>query len=425
MADTTNTVATLEGLFKEVYAKNVESLVPGTAKCAQKIPFVPVEEREGLSLNFPVALTRAHGFVLAGSGTDVFDLPDAEAAIHKNASVKGIQFLLKETVSFRAMAKALGYEGEARTRAFVQATKHVVENMLESTAFVREIQLLHGGGDGSEAANVGGIGVVSSVSGSGPYDVVLTEESWASGIWAGMENGYVDAYDTTLATKRNSGDLQVTGVDIDNRTIELTGTQSGLTGTDVLYFRGSQANEMAGLKRSITNSGTLHGISAANYNLWGGNSLAAGSAAFTFQKLLSAINKAVNRGLSEDVCCMISPVTWSDLLDDLSSLRRYADRAGGSLEQGANHLKFYSQNGSIEIIPHLFMKQGEACVFPHGRVVRVGATDITFQLPGGTDKFLQPLEGKSAYQMCCYWLQGLVVKQPAKCVYVTGIVNGT
>ena len=425
MVDVANSLSTLNGIFKEVYGSAVEDLLPGSAKLARKIGFVPDSEREGAAFNFPVVLTREHGYALSSASTDPFALQDAEAAVHRNARIQGVQFALKSLVSYAAMSDALKSTGENRTRAFVMATKHVVENMVESAAFVREIQMIHGGGSGAEAANVGGIGVVSAVSGAGPFTLTISDESWAAGIWAGMENGYVDVYDTTLATKRNSTDLQVTDVDVANKQIEVTGTATGLAATDVVYLRTAQANEMAGLKRSITNTGSLHGISATTYNLWGGNSNSAGSAAFTFQKLLSAINEAVSRGLYEDVCCVISPATWSDLLNDLSSLRRYADRQGGTLTQGADAIQYYSQNGLVEIMPHIFMKDGEACIFPPARVHRVGSTDITFLLPGGEDKFLVPTLTNTAYAMQCYWKQSVIVKHPAKCTYVTGIVNAT
>ena len=420
MADVSNTTATMDGLFKEVYG-DVERVIPEVAKLARVIPFVAEDEKEGKSFNFPVVLTREQGFTLDSDYGSAFTLNDAEAAVSRNASINGIAYVGKALVSYGAMSTALKSEGEARTRAFVKATKHVVENMAQTAAFVREVELMHGGGADAEAANVGGIGVVSSIASS---TVTITDASWSAGIWSGMENGFVDIYDTTLATQRNSTDLQVTDVDIAAKEFTFTGTQSGTVATDVVYFRGAQGNEMAGLKRSITNAGSLHGISAATYSLWQGTTETVTSQ-LTFQKVLKALNVPVAKGLASTTCAVVSPPTWTDLNNDLAALRRYSDKAGGYIEQGAEAITYYGQSGVVEIVPHLYQKDGEAHLFPKDHVCRVGSADLTFMLPGGTDKFLVPVRTSSAYEMQCWWHQGFLLKHPGKAAVVTGIVNST
>lgn len=423
MADVANSTVTAEGLFKKLYGDKLERLIPSSVEVAKRIPFVPQNKRQGESYNMAVNLTREHGWTLEDGSTNPFTKPDSKASVTKQASVKGSQFLEKSTISYLAMSQANTTNGISE-RAFAMASSYVVESMLETAAFVRELVLMYGGGQGAEAANVGGIGLIASATGSGPYEVVLTEASWASGIWAGAEGMKVDVYDTTLANDK--GNFEVTAVSIENRTLELTGSISGsFAANDVIYLNNGYQNEAAGLKRSITNTGTLHTISAATYNLWGGNSFLAGGAAFTFQKLLSALNRSVSRGLRGKVCALISVATFSDMLNDLSALRRYVQDTGGKLTQGAQSLEYHYQGGMVEVVPHIFMKNGEAAFLPDNCAVRIGSTDITFKIPGGMDRFLEDDPSVSAYRMQCYWHQGLLVKHPAKCTWVTGIVNST
>jgi len=56
-----NTVASLNGLFKEVYSDNVKNLVPDSAKLIKMIPMMKKEKLMGNQFNFPVIVSLENG----------------------------------------------------------------------------------------------------------------------------------------------------------------------------------------------------------------------------------------------------------------------------------------------------------------------------------------------------------------------------
>lgn len=418
-----NDVLTMDGLFREVYANEVEGLVPDSDLLAKLIEFVPQEQREGNLYHQPVILTREQGYTLNGASATVgtaFALNAAEAAQSQDAQVQGIEFVLQSAISYGAASRLLKTPEAGRVRAFVQGSQYLVENMIETASFVREVQLLYG------QTGIGVVGVANGPATTTTQSYTITDAQWASGIWAGMENGFVDAYDTTLVTKRNAADVQVTLIDVDTKTVTLIGAAADLdaiVATDVFSLRGGIVNDMAGLDKQLTNSGTIFNINAANFSLWKPNSFSANAGPLSFTKLIQALNKPTSRGLKEPFCFIVSPATWTDVMNDLSALRRYTESAGGSLEQGSESLTFYSQSGHIEIKPHIYVKAGEAFGFPPGKAVRVGSDDITFRLPGGNDRFFENLQQNAGYGLRCYFNQAWIFRTPARGVKITGIVN--
>jgi hypothetical protein len=411
--------AVASALLKEVYGDELKDLVPKAARLQKDAKFVSRDKQEGNLYHQPVKVTRSHGWTLSTSG-DAFPLNQAQPARTADAQVRGSSFVLREVISYDAAAKLLSGKGESRKRAFVAGSAFMVENMTETAAFVLEMQLLHGQRD---------IGVVSSVSGSGTTRTyVLTAATFIPALWAGLENGYVDAFDTTGATQRNAtGSFQVTAVNVESRSITLSGIDAELTATvatDKFYLRDTKSAGMTGLLSIASNSGTLFNISASTYSLWAGNSYSAGSAALSYIKILQAMNKPVNRGLMSDVIGYVSPKSWTDCMNDLSALRQYVGKAGGEIEQGSDGIKFHGQSGSMELVPHILMKPSEAVFFPKGELMRPGASELTFQTPGKSDKELfEHLPDHAGYGLRNYWNQALFCAAPAKCLLVTDIVN--
>jgi hypothetical protein len=137
----------------------------------------------------------------------------------------------------------------------------------------------------------------------------------------------------------------------------------------------------------------------------------------------AAIALAVGRGLQTEVDVFVNPNSWQNLLNDQAALRMYTS-AGGTFENGAEKLSFMSQNGKVNVISHLFVKEGDAFIIPMSKVGRFGATDITFNIPG-TDSgrvFIQ-VDQKACFEYRCYSNQTVFLEAPAQAVYVNNIVN--
>lgn len=412
-----NTTTTLSGLFKEVYANELRNLIPENVMLQKMIPFVESSKEIGNKYHQPVQVSHEHGITYASADSGAFALNAAIASQFKDAQVDGSQMLLRSSMSYEAAARASNDK-----KAFVKATSLMVTNMVNSMAKRLEIGILYGRS---------GIGKKLSQTGAGTTRAyTLDTASWAAGIWAGSESMAVDFYNVSTKLNTNA-DVVVTSVDLDLRIVNVSGNAADLTAIDAvaladIYFKGAFGNEFAGLDKIITNSGVLFNIDASLFALWKGNTYSAGSAALSLTKILSAVAKGVERGLDEAVVCLVSPKTWSNLASDQASLRRYDDsyRAGG-LDNGAEKFTFHGQNGKIEVLSSIYVKEGEAFIFPPKRLKRIGALDISFKMPGRQQQedFFIELANSAGYELRSYTDQSLFCDSPAKLIKITLIVN--
>lgn len=418
-----NTTSSLNGLFKSVYGDDYKSLMPETAKLLKMLPFKQAQ-RIGKKFEFPVLLSREHGVTYLNAGDGVQTLNDHVASVMKNVEVDGAQIIARAAIDYEAAAKA-----QSGKEAFVNATELLVENLLESISYRQEISFLYG---------QSGIGVAdSSANVDTTHTVVtLTVASFAPGIWAGSEGAKLHFYNvggSTLVSSSADAIFNIDSVDLDNRTITLSGTTTGIGALDTalgsadrdIYFYNSKGKECAGLDKIITNTSSLFGIDASSFALWKGSSYAAGGVALTMAKVLAAVGKAVAKGgLNEKVVCLVNPVTWGNLNSDQAALRKY-DNSYKSMkgENGFESILYHGQNGEIEVISHPMIKQGEAFIFPPKRVKRIGASDITFQTPGREDEIFLQLPSSNGFELRSYAHQAIVCECPAKMVKITGIVN--
>lgn len=417
-----NTAATLSGLFKEAYGDSVENLIPESGKVVKMIPFVQRDKETGNYYHQPVVVAGEQGVTYALVSDGAFSLNDSVAMTMADAQVDGNDLLLRSSLSYSAAAKASNSK-----KAFVKATELLVENMLESVTKRVEIAAIHG---------QSGIGVAdSSVNTNATTTVVqLTTASWATGIWAGMENATLNFYNgSSLISSGADAVFTVSTVDVDNKKITVTGTATGITALDSalgsgdldIFFRGAYGKEMAGLRKIITNTGSLFNINAGTYNLWKGNSVTL-TGQLTFGKLLKAISKCVQRGLNQKAVVLVNPETWAGLNSDLAALRRFDGSYSASKgEMGVESIKYMGQNGEIEVISHNIVKEGEAFVFPPKKVKRIGSQDISFKTPGREDEIFLQLPSNAGYEMRVYTSQAIFIDAPAQCAYISGFTNSS
>jgi len=400
----TSNLSTLNGLFKEVYANKLENLIPDGVKLLNMVPFVSRQHQEGNLYHQPVVLGLEHG-VTYSTGGDAFTLNNAIAGQIKDAQVQGAQLVLRSVLSYTAAARSVG----GGQKAFEDATKFLVGNMLRSMARKLEIELFYG---------QAGIGIIASTYTSGNPVAIQTSE-WAPGIWAGSENMPVDIYNGSSLVLTTS----VTSVDMIGQTISLAST-TGLAAGYTIYVSGSYGNEFAGVYTILTNTGTLFNISATSYTLWMANQYSCGNAAISFTKIQSAVARAVEKGLDSEVMVLVNPRGWANLLSDQAALRKYdGSYRSAEAENGMESIKFYGQNGVIEIQPSIFVKQGYAFILCKDEWLRVGSTDITFKRPGQGEEFFRDLETAAGYELRAFTDQAIFCSAPGKQVLMTQIVN--
>lgn len=401
-----NTVGNLNGFFKEVYSDKLQELIPEGLKLVNMIKFIGKDKQGGNLFHQPVILGMEHGVTFASSDDDAFNLNPAVAGQIKDAQVRGNPMVMRSLLGYSAASRSVGGKN-----AFMDATKYIVANMLRSMSKKLEIHLLYG---------QMGYGTVASVS---TTVVTITTAEWAPGIWAGGEGMPIEIRDVTGATSR--GEFTIASVDMDLRTITLNASAAGagVVATDVIYHKGAFGNEFAGIHKILTNTGTLFNISASQYNLWKGNSYSA-AGALSFAKLTKASSRPVEKGLDSKLTFFVNPRGWADLLNDQSALRMYDQSyTSAQLQNGAKSLKFHSQNGELEIIPSIYIKEGYAYGLSLEEFMRVGSSDISFKRPGYGDEFFRDLENAAAYELRLYTDQAVFCMAPGKSVIVTGIVN--
>lgn len=403
MADAPNTLATLNGIFKEVYPEGVVDLVPNGTKFQQIVKFTPKQLQLGNKYHQPVRLALANGFTFAGASAGAFTLNDAAAGQSKDASLEGSQIVLKEQIDYESAARA-----SSSKNAFVDATGFVLEGMQISMRKKMEVEYLYGSS---------GLATVASYN-SGTKTITITTSEFAPGIWAGMEGMPVDVYNGASLIVADI----VAAVDIDARTVTLT-TGGSISAGYTLWFGGAKTNEMTGAYGILTNSGSLFGISAATYSLWKGTSYGAGSVALNFNLVKAAVARAVGKGLDEPVELFVNPKGWDNMLSDLASLRRYDKNDSTKYMLGADSIEFYSQNGPIKITPSIYIKEGHAFGFLVNSWKRLGAAELTFQTPGYQGEIFLQIPTKAGFELRAYSNSCVFCEKPAANFIITGIVN--
>ena len=423
--------ATLPGLFKQVYASEVKDAIPAFSIVQARIPFSKAQLL-GDKYHLPVVLADEHGFTYGGNTAANYTLNAGIAMQLQDAQVASSELTLQSGISYGAVSRAQN-KGE---QAVESAVRLLIERMKASASKRVEIELLYG-------ASLSGLGVISATSGTGTARVyTISSPTWASGIWAGMENAQLDSYYNTgsSGTQLNTNAaIVITAVSVANKQITVSGNGTDLSAIDAqvgttvgtaatFYFYGAYGNEMSGIDVILTNTGSLFNISAATYNLWAANIYDCQSAQLTMGKVLSGLALAVGRGLMEGVGLLLNPDSFANLVSDLAAQRRfdgsYKSKKG---ESGVETIEFYGQNGLIELIPHAMIKSGDAMAIPLDQVKRVGSTDVSFrgEMVGGEMEYLFQNTSTNGWTCRAYTDQAVFIEAPAQCVKFKNIVPTT
>lgn len=424
----------LNSLYKVAYAKGVEDVLPWKRKLMDLIDFVPSDLQNGKQYEQPVVLTGEQGFTYSLDTQTAYTLNDSIGMAMQSAVVPGADIVLDSTVGYNQAARASHSATSFKT---VMSTKF--ENMLKSAAHRVEIAMLYGNKPIAVAAQQD-VGTPTTT-----LTFTVNTASWATGIWTGAENAqivFVKASDNTAVDSLRS--FTVSAVDPDLRTISVQVGTAGTPGTIAtletaieayavnVHFYGAVSGststfayaEMAGLKKQMTNTGSLFGIDAAVYDLWRGNSVAV-TGQLTMAKVLSALARPIARGLEEDVVCFVNPSTWADLASNLAALRRFdGSYSKSKASNGFEQLEYISQNGMIKIISYNIVMEGDCFIFPVSKTLRIGARELSLNDPTKpSDEIFFTIPGKAGVGVRAYTNQAVFLEAPSQAVYISGIVN--
>lgn len=404
----------LNGDFKVVYNKDIVNALPDNAILQKRFPDLTAATKLGLEYRTPITLSHEGGFTYLGESGDLTDLANAVSLQMREASIKGTELNLRGVITNKAIGASLG----GGDKAFKKAATIKALAMNASMRHRIEASLLYG---------QSGIGTVASINdlGGNSGEIVITDASWAPGMWIGTEGASIDSF--TGTTKNNaSAALVITKVNLDLKklTVTYSGTfSSEVAVSDVLFFTGSNLGsnsfaEMVGLQKILTNTGSLFGIDASAFSMWAGNSSTSVGDA-SFKQLLDAAIKPANRGCAQTLVALVPTKYWSQLNADEAALRRYDASKGDTAKNGFKSLEFEAANGTLQVVKHPMVKEGDMFLLPENEVVRVGAYDVTFALDGET--FFRPLEKQNGFMMQADTDQALFLTKPSYGLFGTGV----
>jgi hypothetical protein len=418
-----DTVSTLNGLFKTQYAPDLNDLIPQNAVLMQKLKYVPADKQNGAFYAVPCVLRSNQGVSYLGESGGVNALTSAINAIMKEAQVKGSELNIRGQLSYKALSQA----ATAGARAFKKASSWLVEDMA-NVAFTRlELSTLHG---------QQGLGVVQEKVAGGTaaqLSLVVTDESWATGIWVVLEGAEFEFWDGDT----NRGVVaQLTKVTSSSRTLQFSrieGNSGDLTdieaGDDIYPYKAKAGandfNEMCGLfKQYSTTSGTLFAIpNRQDYSLLQGN-VASGIGEISSAKVVEAASLAVDKGLMTDALVLVGTKTFADLNAENMGLRMFdSSYSGAKAENGSKELSYDHINGKLSVVCHPFVKNGQALIMDPNDALFVGSSKPTFEIPGMPDKFFRLVENYNAVELQNYADLAVFAHKPGQGVVLTGITH--
>lgn len=403
------------GLLKQAYDDHISKVIPASSILQEEVDFVKDGQKEGAQFNCPVLLSLPTGFTY-GAGFASF-----QAIVPSNVQ---FAFLTGSNINLRdGIANDLISRAMSDKNSFMTASKYVMMALQKSMSKELELNLLYGG------SGIGSGSVITATSAT-LSAVTITAAQWAPAIWSGMEGMPLSIYNGSSVVA-SEGAYTVSSVDLANRIVTVLSSSGdattlvALNGTTVTFYTNTAfGNQMVGLKSILTATGSLFGLSTTAYAVWQPNTFDCQSAAITLGKIEDAVARAVARGADEDMAVLINPNSYSNLVTEASSARRYDssyDRK--TLENGAEAIKYHGPNGTIEIIAHPFVKQGEGFIVPFSRMKRIGSTDITFDLPGFAGPALYlPSPTNTGVEIRVFCSQALFVEAPSHTVYLQNIV---
>lgn len=422
MTATTVENATANNQFKNRYVGKVEQIVPADSEFQRRVSFNGAE-RMGDYFVKAVQLRRPQGITFANgaAANDAFALNGPLAGTTQMAQVRAASLVMQSKIGYTTVARSMTSE-----QAFGNVFDIAVEGMQTQMRTFIELMCFHGQSD---------LGTVETATTSSSKRLVtISKATWAAGIWPQLEGAYVDVYtDSTLATKVNTNAaLQVLSVNVAARQFLLDGTDYASVSANhviVPYATGTAgANWAAGVNNVITTSGSIFGIDNSTYGNFKGNSYSNVNGVLTLGKINSAASLAWNRGTAAKLTCFVSSWTWADMNVDAAALRRFSESTKSGLDIGTTSITYYGPNGQIEIVPHRFVKAGDAYLLDLTKWERVGSMDVSFTLPGvpGFDQnFLKQLDNYSGFEIRNFSDQAPFCWDLSGQTKISGIVNNS
>lgn len=357
-----NTPTSLASRLKERYNGDISNLVPGPNVLC-KLRFRD-DMGLGKSAVFDVQLSDELGF---SSGQGSVTLLGAIRQTAAKASVDAYSLILQYQASYDLISRAS--KGEKAAFASFSSGKFIPA----AESFQRRQEIYHMYGRE-------GLGkVTSNTSGA----LVISEDTWCPTLWLGLKGAILEAWTAKTGGSQHNSDLTITSVDVTTRTVTVSGTSAAVVANDHLFFKGTHDAGHIGLMSIARNAGTLFGIDAATNPLWAANFYNVGTGPLTLGKILGAGGMSANKGCFETLKCLVPTQCFQGLVADEAALRQYgANYNEDKAKNGFKSISFFGASGEIEIVPYMFLKEGEFIMFPERWTYLLGSSKMAMELDG-------------------------------------------
>ena len=409
MAEAPNTNGTM-AQTKVVYGDKLIRLPFEVGIMGELIPFND-KKRTGANFQFPVVVTMEHGATYNGTDGLGTTLNSSVKSTTVMEQVTPYEFIMKAQLAARLIDDT---KGDAA--AFEDATRLVLENLMTSAEFREEHSLIYGqSGIFKVDANNGGV-------------LTITDATWSAATADGLEGAILEAFDAlTASANQHNTDLTVSAVDLDAKTITVTGTSSAVVQNDWLFFKGARTTtgfkEMLGVYSLCTlTSGTIHNQNIATYSKLRPN-VKSSAGAPTMSMFLSGISKITGRRVRKRETTLIVPVQAFDrVASDLQASRRFDSSWSRKAGNGYEYIQFYSSLGLTDLIPHPMLRDSDAIAFTKKNGMRIGSKPLGWRPgPGGDEDLWIADQTTTCYEARVAAIEQPVFERPSECVGFTGI----
>ncbi len=432
----------LAGFLKPVFGELQWLLPEGVV--LQKLFKFAKGDSVGSSFQEPVQVVTSWGVTFCGSDGGVVTLNESISSKTVNATVTPYLTVLNDKVSYSMFDRG----AEAGKKAFMATGAYIGKNLSMQLRRLLEMSMMCG---------QDGFGTVSTYSSSGTGSVVLTAASARIGILSMLEGAAIDIVRGTNviadgATGSQSTGIKVLSVDIASLTITFValpyvGSSAATPAAgDILFLHGAAGpttgnaatavsfQEMVGLKKQISaTTGTVFGINKATYQAYRGNVVST-FGPVSSGSILAAAAQAINRGFQGTFACILGPTAWS-VLNSRNIGQQVFDSSykTSKADLGTDAIVLRGQGVTVECYPSSFQADGELMLLPKESIKRIGSayensgengngdTDISFIIPGSSQRFIQPIPGVTAVKVECRSDQAIYLQKPAFAVICTGI----
>ncbi len=436
--------ADLAGMLKPVFGE-LQWLLPDDVLCQKLFPF-NTANAVGKDFEEPVQVQTSWGVTYAGSAADVVALTDSVPSKTVNAVVTPFLTILGDKVSYGQFDRGDG----GGKKSFMATGAYIGKNLAMQIRRLLEISILTGQSGIMEIESY-----ATNVVATGR--ALVTAASLRTGILALLEGAKLDILDAAVTTTiangaaGDSAGIKVLAVDIDARTIDFTAVPT-LDGSatpvvpaagQIFFVHGANISvsatgnymEMVGLRKQVgATTGTIFGINKATYMAYRGNTVTS-AGPISAGLLTKCASKAINRGFQGEMVALLSPLSWGEL-NSRNIAQQVFDQSykPSKAEEGTDAIVVRGNGVTIKVYSHAMMADGEFLLLPKDSIKRIGSsyensteenggTDISFMIPGTSQKFVQPIPGYNAVKVECRSDQAVYLQKPAWSVLATGVTH--